>query len=426
MGWIWHLRRRARNCTLRGDERGAVALLVALGIVPLALAVGLAVDGGRYLLARSRLAQAADAAALAAGARLSTTGFEDTAERMVRANFPQGYLGLELEDVRVAHDEASGRITLETRARMPTTFMRIARVDSVPVTSRTVVVRAAQPMEIALVLDVTGSMQCCGKLTGLKRAARDLVEIVFGQEQVSDLLRVAVVPFNARVNVGNHHRDWLLPSQRRVSPWRGCVESRPGVANALTDKPPANNAWFVPSEDVVAGGLHRGDSRSRQPVYDPPCPPALLPLTRTKRTVLDYIDRLSANGTTRIDMGARWGWRVLSRRWQGLWGEDPRHPNAADVVQAVIIMTDGDNETSVYDEVNDAQADANLLAICQSLKEAGYLIYAVTFQAPVWADTLMAQCATSPAHFFRSPTAADLQTAFRQIGSELSALRIAE
>ncbi len=41
-------------------------------------------------------------------------------------------------------------------------------------------------------------------------------------------------------------------------------------------------------------------------------------------------------------------------------------------------------------------------------------------------DALMARCATSPAHHFRSPTNADLVRAFRSIAGELTALRIAE
>lgn len=415
------------------DERGAVVMLVALALVPLAVGAGLAVDAGRYLLARGKLAQAADAAALAAGAKLGTEEFEPTVERVLRANFTDGFLGIELEDIDVTYDQESGRITVDTRARMPTTLMRIAHIDTVPVRSRTVVVRAAQPMELALVLDVTGSMGCCGKIEALRQAATDLVEIVFGGETRSDLLRVAVVPFSARVNIGNHRRDWLVAAERSRSPWRGCVEARFDPL-ALTDAPPADGL-FVPSEDVLPGGRatsatqggsHGWKKKKNQQTYDPPCPPALLPLEDDKAVIEQAILGLQPTGTTRIDMGARWGWRVLSRRWEGLWGEDPRHPDADEVVQAMVIMTDGDNVTQAYDEVDDQGADANLLTICERVKEAGYLVYTVTFQAPAWADRLMEQCATSSAHFFRTPSAAELQAAFRQIGSELSALRIAE
>ncbi len=421
--------RLARSPLLR-DESGAVVLLVALAVVPVLLAAGLAVDGGRYLLARSRLAQAADAAALAAGARLDTAEARSVAERILRANFPEGFLGLELEDVRVAYDEDSGRVTLETSARMPTTFMRVAHVDSVPVTTRTVVVRATQPMDVALVLDVTGSMLFTrGKFDGMKRAARDLVEILFGGEERSTLLRVAVVPFNARVNVGDRGRGWLSSPPPRD--WNGCTESRSytsfdaasGTSLALGDAPPRSGALFSPSPSTYSVRTWRGTE-----TYRFPCPPELLPLTARRSVVLDVIDDLEAGGSTRIDMGTRWGWRVLSPRWEGLWGEDERTPTATEPVRAVVIMTDGQNETSgYYDEVDAARADANLLAICTAMKAQGYLVYSVTYAYDSrWTDSVVRGCATSADHYFRAPTAADLQAAFRQIGSELSALRIAE
>jgi len=33
---------------------------------------------------------------------------------------------------------------------------------------------------------------------------------------------------------------------------------------------------------------------------------------------------LIANGTTNTDVGMVWGWRAISGRWQGLWGEANR------------------------------------------------------------------------------------------------------
>lgn len=430
MGWICRLRERALKCALCEDKRGAVALLAALAIVPLALAAGLAVDGGRYLLARSRLAQAADAAALAAGTRPDSADFRSAAERILRANFPEGFLGLELQDVEVEHDEASGRITLETRARLPTTFMRIARLDSVPVMTRTVVVRATQPMDVALVLDVTGSMLYVrGKFEGMKQAARDLVQLLFGGEEQAALLRVAVVPFNARVNIGTDRSGWL--ASRPPSDWNGCVESRSytildlvsSASLALSDAPPRTGALFTPSPSTYSVPSRWSTTR-----YRFPCPPRLLPLTSQRSRVLTFIDSLAAGGSTRIDMGVRWGWRVLSPRWEGLWGEDPRPPTRSDPVRALVIMTDGQNETSsYYDEVDAAAADRNLTALCQLVKAQGYIVYSVTYAYDSrWTDAVVRNCATSPGHYFRAPTAADLQAAFRQIGRQLSALRIAE
>ncbi|GBD41952.1 hypothetical protein HRbin39_01339 [bacterium HR39] len=401
------------------DPRGAVAPLVALALIPLALAAGLAIDAGRALLVRAELARAADSAALAAGAR----GGDDPSSlvlRFIEADFAAGG-DVRLDEVR-ALARPDGRIGVLVRARVATTLMRLVGVDEVPVSARTVVARATRPLEVALVLDVTGSMGCCGKIEALRRAASDLVDILFEGRGVSDIVRIGIVPFNARVNIGIDHRDWLLPRDRS-GPWNGCPEARSN-ATALTDAPPA--VELFPARPA-RGRSGRGSWGSQPP--QPPCPPlAVLPLSFTRAELLSFIALLPATGTTRIDMGARWGWRLLSEKWMGLWHEPVRHGRREEVLKAVVIMTDGENVVNgAYDEVSSvAEADANLLTLCTRMKDDGILVYTVTFMATARSDALMARCATSPAHHFRSPTNADLVRAFRSIAGELSALRIVE
>ncbi len=415
---------------LGGDRRGAVAMTVALALVPLTVAAGVAVDAGRYLVARSKLAQAADAAALAAGTERDTAAAERTANRILEANFDEGFLGVQITSIEIQQDEETGRITLMTRAQMPTLVMGLAHIETMNIETRTVVVRESAPLEVAMVLDVTGSMGCCGKIQALKQSAKDLLDILFGPDEVSDDLRVGVVPFNARVNIGNDRRLWLTKQERSRSPWKGCVESR-STATRLTDEPPSVEL-FVRSESLADKNNNKNKKKGKKKkkkknkkVKLPPCPPRLLPLTDTKSEAVDVIDGLGASGTTRIDMGIRWGWRVLSRKWEGLWGEPARDP-FDEVVTALIVMTDGQNVASSYDEVSVSEANDNVRTLCDRVKQEGIILYTITFKAPQSADALMKECATSPAHYYRSPTAADLRDAFRTIAGELSALRIAE
>ncbi len=412
------------------DREGAVAMIVGLAVIPILLATGLAIDAGRALSVRSRLAQAADAAALAAGPVAGTDAFEDKALRILEANFRDE--NIEISGVELQFDENTGRVTLVTRANVPTTFLRVADIDSIEVETRTVVVREVNPMEVVLVLDVTGSMGWGGKIQALKQAAKDLVNILFGDESESDDLRIAVVPFNARVNVGGGRPSWMKPGFD--PPFAGCVEAR-SDATALTDDPPSVEP-FTPTEvhlsDSEPGWSTKKNKNHRKKVkywLKAGCPPKILPLTGTKGKIIAAINALPARSNTRIDMGARWGWRVLSRRWEGLWGADPRKP-ADEVIDAMIIMTDGVNTKNWYLEHDDidsrAEADANLLTLCQRIKDEGTILYTITFKAPQHADALMEECATSPAHHFVSPTNEELRQAFRTIAGELSALRIAE
>lgn len=437
--WVQAVHRFARWWRrLRRDQRGAVAMIVGLAIVPLMLAAGLAVDAGRLMAARARLAQATDAAALAAGPIAGSDAFEEKARRILEANFPTGD-GVEITDLDLSFDESNGRVTLVTRARMPTTFMRLAAIEEMEFEARTVVVREVSPMELVLVLDVTGSMRG-SKIQALKAAAKDLVNILFGDAPRSDNLRIGIVPFNARVNVGAQRRSWIVPQSLPNGRFQlrgdfvGCVEAR-SKARALTDDPPSVErfpATEVHLKDSNPSWSTRRNARHRRFVRNwlrGSCPPPILPLTGDKGKIMAKINSLPATSNTRIDMGARWGWRVLSRRWEGLWGEDPRKP-AQEVITAMVIMTDGVNTRNSYLEHNDIRsardADQNLLTLCERIKRAGTVLYTITFKAPSRADQLMRSCATSPAHYFRSPTNEDLRRAFRTIAGELSALRIAE
>ncbi len=80
---------------LLADRRGAIAIITAFVIVPLTLAVGVAVDASRIFLVRSRLSQAANSAALAAAQVTDPTTLQDDARRMFAANFPSGYMDFE-------------------------------------------------------------------------------------------------------------------------------------------------------------------------------------------------------------------------------------------------------------------------------------------------------------------------------------------
>lgn len=87
---------------------------------------------------------------------------------------------------------------------------------------------------------------------------------------------------------------------------------------AFGDTPPSGGKKFPPSKKYQTWNNQK--KRWETSSSPPPCAEQILPLTASKATVKAKIDALSTGGTTRIDIGAGWGWRVLSERWQGVWG----------------------------------------------------------------------------------------------------------
>lgn len=404
------------------DRRGMVAAITAMLVIPLVLAIGLAVDTSRMFLVRAKLSQAVDAAALAAGQAVDLASVTADAQRIFAVNYPDSYMGAGVDQPEVNYDEDTGTVEVVARTELPTMFMRLANVDTLDVEARALVVREQTGLELALVLDMTTSMtQPSSKLTALKQAAKDLIDIIYGPNDVGEDLYVSIVPFSTRVKIGTSRDSWLLGP--KPSNWSGCVEQRTG--DEELDDAPLSVEKFPPTKKII-----KYDRRGREiSSGTPDCPPVeVLPLTASKTTVKNSINGLKANGYTRIDIGASWGWRVLSERWQGTW-DTPGLPldNDADTAKAVVIMTDGENKpNSNYESVTAEEADDKLSVVCEAMKAQDYVVFTVTFQAPASVQPLMRDCATSPSHFFNSPTAADLNRAFRQIAGRLSALRLAE
>jgi len=89
-----------------------------------------------------------------------------------------------------------------------------------------------------------------------------------------------------------------------------------------------------------------------------------------------------------------------------------------------VLMTDGEYNRKYSGSSSTDQARA----ICQNMKDAGIEIYAVGFEINVGgeADTTMAQCATSTAHYYNAEDGNALRQAFRDIALKISTLRISE
>ncbi len=423
------------------DRRGAVAVVFALALIPLCMAGGAAIDMGRAYLVKSRLGYALDAAGLAVGASSITdeAELEELMEAFFEANYPANEVGVAATPEMTLTDD---EIELEATATINTTLMSIVGIDTLTVSASTVIVRETKGLEVVLVLDNTGSMGTT-KMNSLKTASRTFVDILFGDSTENELLLVGIVPFAAAVNVGDdfaHLNDAFDEDDFDPFDWEGCVMARGGNRDR-TDVPPTSNnrRWeaFLWPDD--RNNNWSGYNTSRWATPNRYCPAELLPLTSTKSFIDAKINEMASAGNTHINTGLVWGWRVIS----------PTEPfteghayDDEEFRKAIVLMTDGENvmSSSVYSAYgylsaerlgtsNSSRAIRRLnnrtTAVCNNIKAEGIIIYTITFQ--VSSNTvrnLMRGCASEPDNYFDSPSAAELQSAFRAIGQELSNLRI--
>ena len=196
---------------LLAEQRGAVAAIMGLAIIPLFAVVGLAIDTGRGYMLKSKLSYAIDAAGLAGGRAFDTDHRREDILMFFEANFPTHYMSSELlpDHPLITFDDAQNTITIEASATIPTYFMKVVGVREVTVSARTVIQRELRGMELVLVMDNTGSMRGNGGMDAMKPAATDLINILYGDRETVPQFWVGVVPYAASVNIGTQHEDWL-------------------------------------------------------------------------------------------------------------------------------------------------------------------------------------------------------------------------
>ena len=121
------------------------------------------------------------AAGLAVGSSDPTGDLDQVFRRYFEANFPSHELGAPF-NLTMTIDGPDIRISAS--ARVDTTFLKLIHKDTIEVHAEAKIVRDTKGLEVVLVMDNTGSMASYGRMTALKAAATDLVNILFGPQDI--------------------------------------------------------------------------------------------------------------------------------------------------------------------------------------------------------------------------------------------------
>ncbi len=457
------------------EDRGNVAMVVGLSLLAVTGSVGLAVDSIVASSVENHLQTSLDAAGLAAGRVNGESAAMAEAERVFKANFAASGDLATLKSFSVKPSASGDELTLSAKAQVPTHIMSIAGFESVTVSATSTINRMVRQMELALVLDNTGSMKSNNMIGAMKSAAKDLVNIVYGSAETNPHLWISLVPYTATVNVGANRSGWLAAGDAvfdtskpfGTEAWKGCVEARPAPYDQ-TDDPPSVRPFksFLYKADVDNVWPPVKSAQSYENSGTGPnlgCGPAIRPLMQKKSEVLAAIDQMAPwhRGGTTGNLGLVWGWRTISPRWRGLWGgttpdtmpldyEDPSD-------KVVVLLTDGENQFydwpnhepdkgvgpmgsdyTAYGRLHEfgyptlkaarEEIDKRMTAVCTAMKAQGIILYTITFGPVPTSAThaLYRECASKPEYYFNSPTNEQLSSVFKTIGMQLSNLRIAK
>ncbi|MEM6415235.1 MAG: vWA domain-containing protein [Pseudomonadota bacterium] len=447
-------------------------MMFALFLIPLVAAVGIGVDFVQSSSGRTRVAEATDAAVLAAARAkmrdqsLTQAQLNDIANGVFKANI-EGVWGFDIDGITLKSSDSG--FSANTVGRYKTAFMRIIGNKTIDfaINSRAEV---APPrlLEAVLVLDNTGSMKG-SRLTALKNASNAFVDSVMTEGANS---KVGVVPFSTYVNVGraNMNAPWLqvAPDETRIN----CRNTYPDrVVSNCRDVPKtcyrsreAGGGSFPCTErkcDEVRGDpvevcspydvKFRGCVGSRSPIgslnldatddqftANPVpglrniyCSRTLLPLTSNKSDIKAKIRDMNADRETYIPAGLTWGLRVISATAPYTEGTPIADVLAQDGKKAIVMMTDGANTKSAsyprHDQNSTPTANTKTLEICDVIKARKIELYTIALEVTDTATKeMLEQCATSQSYYFDVTDASQLIAEFENIAAELKELALVE
>ncbi|THD77584.1 MAG: VWA domain-containing protein [Phenylobacterium sp.] len=383
------------------NDRGNVAVIVALSLAPLSLAALGALDIARATAAKLEVQDALDAAALAtAKTTISDPAtLQATGDRIFRQN-----LTLD-SDVTLTSDTftfgTGNKVEAGAIVSLHPLILGSITGGNLAIGAHSEVTRAGYELEIALVLDNTGSMAGT-KISNLKTAASNFIDTMSAAAQQTgdpNAVKISLVPFSETVRVGSTYATASWIDQSGSSPinneifttatgtqwanrftlltqlgttWAGCVEMRQAPYD-IQDTAPASGAtvftpYFAPDEPDRNGTgtfqnnyLSDGTSRNatwqvrqgsvtkyvRTSGLDQNGGPnwgcglqTLQRLTTNWSGLKTAINAMTATGDTNIPLGMMWGWHTLS----------PNTPFADGVAyltakhkKIIILMTDGQN-----------------------------------------------------------------------------------
>ena len=411
------------------DRRGNVAIIFAFAALPLMFAVGAAVDYGHAGDVQSRLQLAADSAALA-GAQAGRTLAQADFDKRSRGTF-DSVLGLSAREGSVTQFRAvrnGSTITVEANVAVNLAFARILQRDAVNVSTKSTANMTSKPVEIALVLDNTGSMADSGKMAALKTSAKDLLDYLDGIVSDRNNAKVALVPFATQVNIGtaNKTASWLyydtqgssLGNKVTSSNWKGCITDR-------------KQPYDVQLPTYLTGdGQYWADLCDSSKSDGSPALAPAIALTTDYTALRTAIDGLTPTGNTNVGIGVAWGMEALTPG--GPLAGTTLAVGDATVDKVMIVLTDGLNTQNRWDQqvcyftwwCNDgaAKIDARVAAACTNAKTAGIKVYTVRV-IDGNADLLKA-CASKDSFFYDVLKAEDLAPAFKAIGESIATIHI--
>ncbi|MFN3169894.1 MAG: pilus assembly protein TadG-related protein [Hyphomicrobiales bacterium] len=186
------------------DQRGVVAIIFGIAAIPIMGMVGASLDYSRAANVQTQLQDALDGAILTVAheRQLSDAQMEAAVRTQIEAivGGAHGASSLTLNISRSPDEDTL--VDISATMKVATTILEIMGIHDILVGANAAVGVDFQSLEVALVLDNTGSMRSSNRIGSLREAALDFVDVVT-EEGEADNVMISLVPYTAQVNIGN-------------------------------------------------------------------------------------------------------------------------------------------------------------------------------------------------------------------------------
>ncbi|MGH6922402.1 MAG: vWA domain-containing protein [Propylenella sp.] len=401
------------------DEGGNTAIIFGLAAVPLIALGGGVVDFAHRAQVRGELQTAADTAAIAA-ARVLQLGQLNRSDDLeaVRADAVAAatrildatlarFGGSAAANVDIDVDTESDVIRISTNFNVDTSFLGVLGIgDLKAVASSEVALPDPILIEIAMVLDYSGSMRDDDKYIRMTTAARDFIARVEGDRAETSM--IGIVPFSEYV--------YTQISDAYVRDWGGgtgtvttCLLNR-DYPYSTTDQPPSTG---LPASQWPEGDDSKCDDYADSNLR-------IRDLTDEFTSLGDALAAMEPLGLTNISLATEMGWHMLT---PGQPFDTARDYSDEDVRKIMILLTDGRQTVNAMGPSGDITTDAaneTTAELCENAKDAGVRIFSIAYDVDIpEVEALLRGCATSGASYFDA-SVSEVGDVFDEIYSQIS------
>ncbi len=447
-------------------RKGNAAILFALSIIPLVGATGAAVDYSLANASRTSMQKALDSTALALAklmpltqAQLDTQGWQ-----IFTASLGNISVNITPSNLQITMPE-SGRLVLNVSGQYQPSISGVIGINNFPVGASAEVTWGIGKIEVALVLDNSGSMDG-QRITELKKASKNLLNVLKSAAREEGDAKVAIVPFDSRVKVGTQHRNqsWLRwdnwnsengscnKSGSSYQTQSACTSQKVCTKSQYTSQSSCQSnggswvtaTWTTANTNTWDGCVWDRD-QSGSPNYDisdaaptttnatkypawqcahglsfPGMVTEMMPLTTNWTSLAGRIDQMQPSGYTNITIGLVWGWHALSPT--PVMQEGAAY-NTANLSKFLILLSDGDNTRSRHSSTT-TTINTRTSSVCTNIKNAGIKIY--TIRLIDGNATVLRNCASDPSMYYDVQNASQLSEVFNAIGGQIASLHLSQ